>query len=402
MVAIREPGELVGAVLNRTWKLVRVIGQGGLGIVYEAQHISQAGRWAVKLLQHEFVEEPTTVARFLSEAEAAARLNHPGIVRVFEAQRAEDGTPYLVMELLEGCSLHAAMRVGRFAPARAVGVATQILQALAAVHAAGIIHRDIKPDNVFLLPGAPEQVKLLDLGLARVMDAAGGMNRKTKTGMILGTPGYMSPEQIKNVKESDLRSDLWAVGVILYELLSGRQAFGAPTDFARMTAALTEEIRPLSQVLPELGVWDAFFERALVKEPSARFQSAQEMLAALSSVGLGVGMTPEAPLLGVVVHPPVSASSPTWNGAWSSPAPTMRGAGSSIATGEPLRSGSNTRISADNPASPGAGPRLPPEVAVVVPRPPATGISSGAAWIGGLALLGLGLLVGFLLGAFLV
>ncbi|MCA9639897.1 MAG: serine/threonine protein kinase, partial [Myxococcales bacterium] len=205
MVALTDPQELVGAVLNRTWKLVRVIGQGGLGIVYEAHHQSSPGTWAVKLLQHEFVEEETTVARFLAEAEAAKRLDHPGIVRVFEAQRAEDGTPYLVMELLSGQSLQSLM-TGPMAPRRAVEICGQLLEALDAVHRVGVIHRDVKPDNVFVLT-APEgdRVKLLDLGLARVMDAAGGMSRKTKTGMMLGTPGYMSPEQIKNVKESDLR-----------------------------------------------------------------------------------------------------------------------------------------------------------------------------------------------------
>lgn len=387
MVALTDPQELVGAVLNRTWKLVRVIGQGGLGIVYEAQHQSSPGAWAVKLLQHEFVEEETTVARFLAEAEAAKRLDHPGIVKVFEAQRAEDGTPYLVMELLSGHSLHALMS-GPMAPHRAVAICGQLLEALDAVHRVGVIHRDVKPDNVFILSSEEgERVKLLDLGLARVMDAAGGMSRKTKTGMMLGTPGYMSPEQIKNVKESDLRSDLWAVGVILYELLSGRQAFGAPTEFARMTAALTEPIVPLGSRSPELAAWDAFFERALAKEPIERFQTAGEMLSALRAVTLA----PASAMPVASAVPNTAASPPTLAGAVPVASASLI---SGTAAGVPR---TNTRVSADNPVHSAHQDRhVLPLVEVVEPRR-GPRISLWVALLLAGACLCLGLLLGMLL-----
>ncbi len=384
MVALTDPQELVGAVLNRTWKLARVIGQGGLGIVYEAHHQTSPGSWAVKLLQHEFVEEETTVARFLAEAEAAKRLDHPGIVKVFEAQRAEDGTPYLVMELLSGQSLHALM-TGPMAPQRAVAICSQLLDALDAVHRVGVIHRDVKPDNVFVLEG--ERVKLLDLGLARVMDAAGGMSRKTKTGMMLGTPGYMSPEQIKNVKESDLRSDLWAVGVILYELLSGRQAFGAPTEFARMTAALTEPIVPLGSRAPELAAWDAFFAKALAKDPIERFQTASEMLTAMQGVPLGpASVVPAAS--GV---PNTAASPPTLAGAAPSAAPSL------VSAPVPVVPRTNTRVSADNPVMSGQQDRHAPPPVEVVEQRRSVRVSLWVALLLAGACLCLGLLLGMLL-----
>ncbi|MGE3670704.1 MAG: serine/threonine-protein kinase [Polyangiaceae bacterium] len=387
MVALTDPQELVGAVLNRTWKLVRVIGQGGLGIVYEAHHQSSTGAWAVKLLQHEFVEEETTVARFLAEAEAAKRMNHPGIVRVFEAQRAEDGTPYLVMELLSGQSLQSLM-TGPMAPRRAVQICSQLLEALDAVHRVGVIHRDVKPDNVFVLNSPDgEHVKLLDLGLARVMDAAGGMSRKTKTGMMLGTPGYMSPEQIKNVKESDLRSDLWAVGVILYELLSGRQAFGAPTEFARMTAALTEPIVPLGTRAPELAVWDGFFERALAKEPIERFQSATEMLAALRAVPLA----PTSVVPAASVVPNTAASPPTLAGMLPEAAPSL------VSPAPPGVPRTNTRVSADNPVHSGHQDRHFPPPVEVVEQQRGPRISLWAALLLAGACLCLGVLLGMLL-----
>lgn len=285
MVAVRDPKELVGAILNRSWRLVRVIGQGGLGLVYEAEGLQGQGARAVKLLQHEFCSDESTVERFIAEARASARFDHPGLTKVYEAQRAEDGTPYLVMELLDGKPLLTLMNEGRVPLDRSLEIVRGLLTAIAAAHEAGVIHRDLKPDNVFLV--GVGKVKVLDLGLARVMDEAGGMNRKTKTGMMLGTPGYMSPEQIKNVKASDLRSDLWSIAVIFYELLTGRQAFGAPTEFARMTAALTEQITPLEQVAPQYVHWSPFFERALQKEAAERFQSAPEMLAALDIVAGG-------------------------------------------------------------------------------------------------------------------
>jgi serine/threonine protein kinase len=165
-----------------------------------------------------------------------------------------------------------------------------ILQALALAHSRGIIHRDLKPDNLFLVPDGKGNfvVKVLDFGIAKVMDVAGGMGSKTKTGVLLGTPGYMSPEQIKNSKGVDARSDLWSVGIILYEMLTGREAFPADNEFTRLTAVLTQDITPIGQVNPGLMSWSGFFQRALSKDPNGRFPSANEMAQALMlSAGQG-------------------------------------------------------------------------------------------------------------------
>jgi len=140
-------------------------------------------------------------------------------------------------------------------------------------------------------PRGTFQVKVLDFGIAKVMDAAGGMGHKTRTGVLLGTPGYMSPEQIKNAKGVDPRSDLWSIGIIFYEMLTGTQAFEAGNEFARLTAVLTEEMKPIERVRPDLAAWSAFFRRALMKDPAQRFQTAEEMAHAVMHIARGGTLT---------------------------------------------------------------------------------------------------------------
>lgn len=286
MPAEDDPKALLGAVLGKRWRLVRHIGSGGLGLVFEAESLEGDGRCAIKLLRREFCDEPQIVERFLTEALAGARIDHPGVTKVYEAARAEDGTPYLVIELLAGQPLSSRMNRGRVPVEHAAPIAHSILDALGAAHAAGVVHRDLKPDNVFLAQQASGTVtvKLLDFGLSRVMDAAGGMARKTRTGMLLGTPGYMSPEQVRNSKDADERSDLWSVGIIFYEMLTATPAFEAENEFARVTQVLTSDPTPIEQAAPQYAHWAPFFRRALAREPAERFQSAQEMAAALMAV----------------------------------------------------------------------------------------------------------------------
>ena len=288
-VATAEPTSpsLVGAVLSRRWRLVKLLGEGGMGEVYAAEPLEGGGpRVAVKILRREFLSEITVLQRFLEEATTSMRLIHPNIVRMLECASAEDGSPYLVMELLDGVPLGAyTQNGGRVPVAQAVPILQGILAGLGAAHAQAIVHRDLKPDNVFLTRG-PEGtfiVKVLDFGIAKVMDAAGGMGQKTRTGMLLGTPAYMSPEQIKNARDVDARADLWSAGVMFYEMLTGRVAFPAPTEYARLTAVLVSEPEPMERIDPGLGFLSPFLARALRKDREERFPSALEMARALAA-----------------------------------------------------------------------------------------------------------------------
>jgi serine/threonine-protein kinase len=298
-VTSQSPAEqLVGAVLNGRFRLVRLLGEGGMGAVYECDGINGEGKFAVKLLHQEFVKEEQVLARFFAEAQTTRSLQHPNIARVFETVTAENGTPYLVMELLQGTPLGAYVDQGQvLPPAQAVNIIYGVLQALKLAHGRGVVHRDLKPDNLFLVPdanGVPN-VKVLDFGIAKVMDVAGGMGQKTRTGVLLGTPGYMSPEQVKSSKAVDPRSDLWSVAVVLFELLTGVPPFPGDNEFARLTSVLSEEPKPIAQLAPSLAGWAPFFQRALAKDPAQRFQSAEEMAQGVLAAARGTSLRPPAP-----------------------------------------------------------------------------------------------------------
>jgi serine/threonine protein kinase len=295
------PGEyptsptLTGAVLSRRWRIGKKLGEGGMGEVYAAEPVAGGPRVAIKVLRQEFLADALVLARFLEEGRTCTGLIHPNIVRVLECGEAEDRTPYLVMELLEGVPLGAyTAGGGRVPPQQAVPILNGILAGLAAAHAQGVVHRDLKPDNVFLTrdPSGTFAVKLLDFGLAKVMDAAGGMGNRTRSGVLLGTPAYMSPEQIKSARDVDPRADLFSAGVLFYEMLTGRAAFPAPTEFAKLTAVLTTEPEPLERVDPALAPLGPIVARALKKNRDERFTSALEMARALSSVSPGPGAQP--------------------------------------------------------------------------------------------------------------
>ena len=310
------PVDLSGAILQDKYRLFRLIGTGGMGDVYEAAPVLGAGRHAIKILRPEFLEDPGIVARFLEEGRTCERLIHPSIVRVVETACAEDGSPYLVMEYLDGVPLSAYTRRGGRVPlAQAATIVQGLLAGLGAAHAQGVVHRDLKPDNVILAreAGGHFQPKILDFGIAKVMDAAGGMGQKTATGMLLGTPAYMSPEQIRNAKAVDHRTDLFSAGVLLYEMLTGRVAFPAPTEYARLAAVLNDTPTPLVQIDPALARIAPVVERAMSKDRDARFGSALEMARAL---GAAVGAETPAlsrpishlPDVPSVFGPPVSGA----------------------------------------------------------------------------------------------
>ena len=227
----------VGRLVHGRYRLEAVLGRGGMATVYAARHEVTGRRVAVKLLHPRPDWSATEVERLLREARISARLGHPNVVEVVDAGTDEDGAPFIAMELLRGESLRARLeREGRFDVATATRIARAVLSALSAAHDAGIVHRDVKPENVFLArrEGDDERVLLLDFGISKVLKSHNGSiapETLTETGAIVGTVAYMSPEQLRG-EEVDGRTDLWATGVLLYELLTGR------TPFTGKTAAL--------------------------------------------------------------------------------------------------------------------------------------------------------------------
>jgi serine/threonine-protein kinase len=285
--AVANPeGELTGAVLVKKYHVDKSIGFGAMGAVYAVSRVDDpTQKLAVKVMHREHLADPEILNRFLDEGRACERLVHPNIVRVMETLVAEDGSPFIVMELLSGVPLSDYTKNGGRVPwMQSVTILQGILAGLAGAHAQGVIHRDLKPENVFLARDEQGQyhAKILDFGIAKVMDAAGGMGHRTKTGAMLGTPAYMSPEQIKNAKDVDVRADVWSAGVVLYEMVTGRPAFPAPTEYARLSAVLNREPTPLAEVDKDIAHLQAFISRALAKDREQRFATALDMARALA------------------------------------------------------------------------------------------------------------------------
>jgi eukaryotic-like serine/threonine-protein kinase len=331
-----SPRSLTGAVLSHRWRVGAKLGEGGMGEVYAADPVGGGPRVAIKMLRPEFVADRDVLLRFLEEARTSMRLVHPNIVRVLEGTQAEDGAPFLVMELLDGVPLGAYTQNGGRVPlAQAIPILQGILAGLAAAHAEGIVHRDLKPDNVLLTRDGSGTfvVKVLDFGIAKVMDVAGGMGSRTRSGVFLGTPAYMSPEQARSARDVDQRADLWSAGVLFYEMLTGRPAFPAPTEFARLAALLSSEPEPVQKTDPALAPLAGFFERALKKDRNQRFSTAGEMARALAAAVPGIGGRASGPPVPLSRLPDV----PSVFGPPGEPTPT---AASPKATGETARSSS--------------------------------------------------------------
>ena len=285
------------------YEIVEPIGAGGMGEVYRARD-SRLGRdVAIKVLPATFAKERERIQRFEHEARAAGALNHPGIVAIYDVGTA-DGVPYLVSELLEGESLGSLVKAGPVPPLRAVDLAIQTAQALAAAHAKGIVHRDLKPENLHVLLDG--RLKILDFGLAKLTavdaparDETGPqLQSLTMTGTILGTASYMAPEQIRE-GVVDHRADLFALGAILYEMVTGAKAFPGETPADRMTAILTMDPKPLApQVEGALPGLDAVIRRCLEKRADARFDSARDLAFTLQILVQAADAAPSSPKKG--------------------------------------------------------------------------------------------------------
>ncbi len=246
----KQPSARVGEVLNQTYKLERLIGQGGMGAVFEASHARLPRHFAIKLLSAEVAEEASILDRFQREAEIASSLGHENITQVFDINRTEDGVPYMVLELLEGEDLSDFLdKNGRLGLPGTVGLLDQVASGLEAAHAKGIVHRDLKPQNLFLCrrQGRPDLVKILDFGISKITHSE---THATRTGAILGTPNYMSPEQADGRPDDiDSRTDIFAMGAILYECLTGRRAFQGPTLMGTLYQICHGEPEPLPEIV---------------------------------------------------------------------------------------------------------------------------------------------------------
>jgi eukaryotic-like serine/threonine-protein kinase len=266
-----------GAVLNDTWRLERVLGEGGIGRVFEATDLKLGRKVAVKTLLTEHLTEET-VKRFEREAQVMAQVDHPNIVSLYGFRRHQ-GTPYLVMRYLDGRSLATLRKEtgGRVSLAAILPLASQLLEALGHLHQKGLVHRDIKPSNIFVSPAG--KVTLLDLGLTR-----GTQTSLTRTGMVWGTPSFMAPEQILAERTLDGRVDLYAVAGVLYRLLTGKLPFPTQGDESVLQAHLTRPRPDACALAPELPVAvGQVLMRAMAIAPEQRYQTAAEMAAALTA-----------------------------------------------------------------------------------------------------------------------
>jgi serine/threonine-protein kinase len=275
-----------GRTLEGRYKVIKPLAEGSMGSVYLGEHALIGRRVAIKVLHSKFVAEDEIVERFHREARAATSIDHPNIIDVFDIGETEEGDPYLVMEYLEGESLAAMMeRVGTLDLAAACGILEPMLEALEAVHRAGVVHRDLKPDNIFIVAGADGDdaplIKLIDFGISKFTREI-QQTQLTLTGHVLGTPAYMPPEQARGEREVDLRADIYSVGVILYEMLSGWLPFSAADYQAILDLVVRGEPTPPKNANPDFPdkAVDVVM-KALSRDPDERYGSAAELLAAV-------------------------------------------------------------------------------------------------------------------------
>ena len=294
----------VGEVLAGRYRVLGLLGTGGMGEVYRAEHVHMRKQLAIKVLHTELSGRADVAARFEREAVAAGRIAHPNVVAATDFGRLDDGSFYLALEFVEGESLRSIIgRKGAVPVASAVRIASQVASALEAAHAAQVVHRDLKPDNIMLVAGSVDVVKVLDFGIAKV---SGGVADQalTRVGSVFGTPEYMSPEQAVG-EPADARSDLYAVGVLLFEMLTGRKPFIARDSATVLQQQMSQPPPALpSEVDPRLA---ALTMQLLAKSPADRPQSARELVASLGAIAsaLPVGATSLGPGVAVTVAPTV-------------------------------------------------------------------------------------------------
>jgi serine/threonine-protein kinase len=304
-----------GTVVAGNYRVVRLIGEGAMGSVYEAEHVRLGRHVALKMLHERFASSPRAVARFEREARAAAAIGHDNIVDVIDFGHHE-GVPYIVMEYLEGQTLAERLAAENTIDSiEACRIAAQVLSALASAHAVGIVHRDLKPGNVMLAERAGGRVtaKILDFGISKFASAGASSRVATQAGMMLGTPSYMAPEQWLGRPDVDHRADLYAVGVMLYEMLTGGLPYEGATRHELFVEVVRSHVPPPtpSEIAPESPrALDAIALRAVQRDASQRFQTAAAFVVALRPHGAGDIAVTSRPAKGIEPEEKSRSSSP--------------------------------------------------------------------------------------------
>ena len=345
------------------YRVTGVIGQGGMGAVYAAEHALLGRPAAIKVLLPELSQKQDIVMRFFNEARAATAIRHPGIVEIYDFGTHTDGRAYIAMALLHGESLEHRLRRGPMAFDDGATIGAQAVAALAAAHARGIVHRDLKPDNLFLIPNdllpSGIQVVLLDFGIAKLGDdQTAGL--KTQTGALMGTPAYMSPEQCMGRADLDHRTDLYAIGCILFHVFCGRPPFVSAQGTGMMIAAHIRDPAPDPRTLqPQLPAALAMIVlRCLEKEPAARFQTASELRNALVAAGANAppSKPPGAEQYAATLAGPGSPSAPGapgWSSAPGAPSGAPRTGAPPVAVAATTRGGAAAQIATSPPTAAG-------------------------------------------------
>ena len=283
--------DLVGQIVADRYHVMQKLGEGGMGHVYLAEHVKMGRRSAIKVMNPSMVHDPAAVARFNREASNASRINHPNVCAIYDFGETQDGLMFLAMEFIEGAPLTDLLeREGALPVARATTIFLQTAEALQAAHDLGIVHRDLKPDNIMLTKGrsGAETVKVVDFGIAKTIggeDTRGGQ-KVTKTGLVLGTPDFMSPEQVSG-DGLDGRSDLYSLALVFYRMLSGTLPFDATTVQETMIKRLTDEPKKLADARPDLSFppgLQPVLDTALARTPAGRYQSVAKFAADVAAV----------------------------------------------------------------------------------------------------------------------